>query len=135
MKLIISLIVIAGIVLFLVFQFGGYATLDPAKQMEQFKNNVKPGMTWQQVADVRAPSKYVPLSPDTINGERQPVKFNRDRLAQKIKDDGLKHGFLFRYRFTDADGYKVVFDSAGEARHVTEMFTKRDLLEGKAFKR
>lgn len=133
MKLIAILIVLGGIGIFLMFQFGGYASLDPAEQAETFREQVDRGMTWEQVAEVREPREIVPLRPGTRSGEGMPRDFDREQLTQMIQDDELVSGFMFKYRFDASHHYDVVFDGDGEVRGVNEPATAKDLYEGELF--
>lgn len=134
MKFLIGLIIVIALALVAVYNFGGFDSLDPAAQAAQFKTSVKPGMTWDQVADVQAPRKLVPLDPGTFNGERQALDFDRNTTAAAISGGAYPYGFVFKYQFTDAEAYQVIFDETGTTVAVEDLMTARDLFEGKAFK-
>jgi len=134
MKIVIGLLVLGGIVLFLVFQFGA-SGLSTAEQAKQFREKVSPGMSWEQVADVKEPRKYIEVSRKAMGGERQPINFKRKAMKKMVSNGALADGFIFRYRFDQEHTWNVVFDSAGTVQAVRKPhLTTKGLLHGEAFK-
>lgn len=131
MKVLIGLVVVGIIALVLVFQFGGYAGLDPEAQAAEFSEAVERGMTWEEVADLREPGEFVPINPASRTGESQARPFSRSSLANITSDDeNLRHGFKFKYRFDASNHHNVVFDTRGEVQEIYEPRTTQDLLHG-----
>lgn len=127
MKGLIVLIVLIGIGLWAVYQFGGFAELDPATQMAQMEQGVKEGMTWEQVADLREPKKLTVFDFSAeFNPERE-MDFNRQQLANMIANNQLDGGFKFRYDFSQAAAYEVYFDETGKVTEHGKGRTVSDL--------
>lgn len=134
MKVLMILIVVGIIALVLVFQFGGYAGLDPEAQAAEFTETVERGMTWEEVTDLREPREFVPVNPANRTGEGQPRSFSRSSLSDITSDDEeMRHGFKFKYRFDASNHYNVVFDTRGEVQEIYEPATMDDLLQGQPF--
>jgi len=135
----IIVVALVGAVLY----FGGVVGMDPAKEAADFKTAVEQGikqgnMTWEQVADIREPRRFVPFdysNPNNMTGERQPIKFVRDNLRNDLANGGFGDGFKFKYMFTSEEQYEVIFDGSGKAVTLQDVFTTGDLLRGGAFKR
>ena len=135
MKVVIGLMVVGGLVLFLVFQFG-VSGMNTAEQARQFRSNINEDMTWDQVADVREPRKYVRISPASKTGEGHPIDFSRENVAKVVKNQEMAHGFIFRYTFDPENIWNVRFDSQGNVTSIGKpRLTTKGLLEGEAFKR
>ena len=134
MKGLVIFIVVGIIALVLVFQFGGYSSLDPAEQAQQFREQVSEGMTWEQVADVREPRRFTAVNPNAMGGQGLERDFDRQSLADDISDnERLRHGFVFLYRFDASHHYDIVFSPQGEVVAVNEPRTAKDLYEGQLF--
>ena len=138
MKVVIGLIVVGAVALLLLYQFGGYASLDPAQQAETFRKTVKPGMGWEDVLDAAEPQEVVRMKPiraGVPGGQAAAVDFNRQQVADQIQNGKMPAGFMFRYRFTPAHHYEVMFDEQGQVVYVHEPPTTQDLLEGQLYTR
>lgn len=133
MKALVILIVLVGLGIAAVYQFGGFATLDPVAQAAQIRENVKPGMTWEQVCDVRTPRKFYYLDAESMAGESQPQDFDRALMAQLIQNNQVSGGFRFRYNLSADEVIQVDFDGSGTVAAVYEPVTANDLLTGKTW--
>jgi len=123
-----------------VLYFGGVVGMDPAKEAADFKAAVESGlqqgnMTWEQVADVREPRRFIPIDYSNMTGERQPIDFDRDNLRADLAKGHYADGFKFVYMFTSEEQYEVLFAGSGKAVALNDVFTTGDLLRGEAFKR
>lgn len=131
MKAALILVLVAVIGIALAWQFGGLADFDPAAQAEEIKQNVKPGMTWKQVIDIRKPRKVHPVNPETMTGKGVAVDYTDQWMEQVVKDQSLAAGFCYEYNFADSMIIEVWFDASGVVTHVEEVST-RSLLGGAA---
>lgn len=131
MKGLIVLIVLVGVALWAVIQFGGFASMDPAAQAMEFKQKVQPGMGWEEVCDLREPKKY--HSYYDTGGETQPIEFKRDDLRNDLANGGHRGGFNFKYVFSGDEQYQVNFGSDGKVESVEKMRTFNDFATGKTW--
>lgn len=128
MKGLLVLIVLVGVALWAVYQFGGFSGLDPQQQLAELQQKVQPGMTWEQVADIREPRKFYVYDFTADNPERM-VDFNRTAVADMVKNNGVESGFKYRYTLSEAAVFEVDFDgtgkvvSAGKGRSTADLFT------------
>lgn len=127
MKVLIVLMVLVGAGIAAAYYFGGFTTLDPAAQAQAIRQEVKPGMTWEQVADLHEPNRLYPIDFNTINGEGQPIDFDRANITKLIADGGLPSGFLYKFNFSQAHAVGVTFDGAGKVLSVDDLRTTADL--------
>ena len=88
MKAMLILIVLGVLAVGAVYYVGRIASMDPVQQAEAFCSEVKPGMTWEQVVDLKQPRKYYQYNPDprSHTGKTVAVKFNRDIIAKAVKE-------------------------------------------------
>lgn len=135
MKILALVIVIGIIALVIGFYFGGVGGFDPAAQAEIIRQQVKRGMTWQQVVEVQEPRKFQTFStnPNSRTGMHPEQDFDAQKLDQMIKDGKVPEGFVFPYILSNADAIEVTFDGKGEVVSVRDMPTVKDLFEGKVF--
>ncbi len=134
MKGLLILIVVVGVGIWATIQFG-FSGMDPAAQAAEFKQKVQPGMSWEQVADYKAPRRFYPINPESMNGEGQPVDFVRENLKNDVAAGGLSSGFKFKYTFSGDEQYEVYFDETGTVASVDPMVTFNDLATGKTWQR
>ncbi|MFW6061131.1 MAG: hypothetical protein ACODAQ_13200 [Phycisphaeraceae bacterium] len=135
MKVIIGLLIVGGIVIFLLYQFGGYASIDPAEQAAAFRENVNEGMAWDKVADLKEPREVVPIRPGSSTGEGPTRDFDRQQMTDVVQNGSMADGFIFRYRFSPSHHYDVIFSGQGTVREVYEPPTTKDLLQGELYTR
>lgn len=122
---VLFVLVVAGVAA--AYYFGGFSTLDPAAQAKEIQEKVKPGMTWEQVADVKQPRRIYPIDFDTINGEGHPIDFDRGNIANLVSNGSLPNGFLYRFNFSDAHSIGVSFNHEGKVVSVDKLRTAADL--------
>ena len=129
MKGLVILIVLGGLGLVAMYYFGGFATLDPATQGEEFRNAVHEGMTWEQVADVKEPKHFYTYSnnPQSLTGRNLEQPFDRDRLRDVVSNGQAPLGFGFDYIFTGDHAWELAFDSTGKLIGIEKMRTTKDL--------
>lgn len=127
MKGLVVLIVLVGVGIWGAYQFGMQG-MDPAVEAQQFSGKVQPGMTWEQVADVKAPRKFYPFSG---TGEGGGGEFDREGF--KVVAPTLGQGFNFKYQFSGDHAYQVNFDETGKVSSVEKMRTFNDLATGKTW--
>jgi len=128
MKVVLGLIVLIGAIIAVMFGLGLFSSEDPQVTLDNLKNSVKPGMTWQEVADIREPRKFTRVRFNAMGGRTQPEKFDRAKIADCISKGEFSDGFAFEYRFSNAHAAEVIFDSQGTAETVADMVTVGDLL-------
>lgn len=130
MKVLLILFVLIVVAVALVVKFGGVTGFDPAAGAEQFVQDVQPGMSWQQVADLKEPKKYAAYSdnPEKISGHGPIVKFDRDAFAGNMQNNAYPLGFFFEYTFDAERAYNVTFDSQGNVETIENRMTTADLL-------
>ena len=107
-------------------------SFDPAAGAEQFVADVQPGMTWQQVVDLKEPKKYAVYSdnPDRMLGHGPSSKFDLDRFTATTQTNTFPLGFFFDYNFDAEHAYRVVFDSQGLVETIEPRMTTADLFGG-----
>ena len=127
MKFMLGLIVCVALVFVALFALGAFEADDPKVQADEIRNTVKPGMTWEQVCEIREPRKYVLGSMTAIDGTSSPIKFDRAEIAEKLAQKKFALGFGFQYLFSSADAVQVMFDEQGQVVSVTDMMTVKDL--------
>ena len=128
MKAVLGLIVLIGVVIAAMFGLGLFSSEDPQVTLDNLRNAVKPGMTWQQVADVREPRKFTRVRFSAMGGRTQPEKFDRAKIADAISKNEFATGFAFEYRFSNAHAVEVIFDSQGAVETVAKLATVSDLM-------
>ena len=128
MKAMIVLIVLVGAVIAIAFGLGLFSSEDPQVTLDNLRNAVKPGMTWQEVADVREPRKFTRVRFQAMGGRTAPEKFDRAKIADAISKNEFSQGFAFEYRFSNAHAVEVIFDSQGTVETVAKLATVGDLL-------
>lgn len=122
--------VLVAVVVALVVKFGGVTGFDPQAGAQEFVQQVKPGMTWQQVVDVKEPKKWGGISYDAMGGRGPIVRFNRDKFASKMTGAGMPDGFIFDYAFDAENIYEVHFDASGTVTSVEVPMRAVDLFNG-----
>lgn len=130
MKVVFGLFVLVGLGIFLAFQFGGVASLDPAEQGKKLQTTVTSGMPWQQVADQFPPKRYsVVFMGDQGFPQGGPeVKFDRAAFEKDFTAGNLKLGFSFVYIYGAESQFAVSFDADGKVGSVDKLATMGDLL-------
>ena len=123
MKVVLGLIVLIGVVIAAMFGLGLFSSEDPQVTLDNLKNSVKPGMTWQQVADVREPRKFTRVRFQAMGGRTQPEKFDRAKIADCISKSEFSQGFTFEYRFSNAHALEVIFDDQGTVEALGDLLT------------
>jgi len=139
MKAILFLMVILGGMIVAVWQFGGYATLDPTQQGKDAKAAIKPGMTWKQVIDqTTEPRKFCMTLRKTkmVGGEEVefdkpsvPMDFDIEGFTKAFNDDEYLWGFRFNYSYSSSVAFAVEFDPSGNVIYVLDMMTMADLFQ------
>ena len=132
MKVLAVLIVLVVVGVGLLVKFGGVMSFDPAAGAEQFVADVQPGMTWQQVVDLKMPKKYAVYSdnPDRMMKHGAISKFDEDKFAAAAQSNPFPLGFFFDYTFDAEHAYRVVFDSQGLVETIEPRMTTSDLFGG-----
>lgn len=138
-KGIVTLVVLAGIGLLVVYFAGGYSTHDPDKVGREARQAITTGMTWQQVVDAATkPEAYCTFRLETkkIRGEEvkslrksMPLEFDQAMFAREFAAGNMADGFTFHYRFTHQVAFEVSFDGAGRVAAVEDLKTMADLLD------
>ncbi len=129
MKLMLGLFLAACLILFLVWKFG-ISGFSPEEQGAQLQAQVKPGMTWQEVADIHKPGKFRAnrVDDDGFTVKGLPAKFDPAQVEIAIKN-GLPVGFVFEYFLSGDHHYMVYFDSQGKVTGPVEKVRNiKDLL-------
>lgn len=131
--LLVTFVLVAAAVAALVY-FGGFTSFDPAAQAQEFKQTVKPGMSWKEVADLRKPKTIVQYDIDSqgLSVERQ-VGYDMDEFARRMDKGQFDQGFAFQYVFTADDAVSVSFDEQGNVQSMDKMRTTNDLLQGNLY--
>ena len=135
MKALLITIVIVGVSVWAILNFGGMFNFDPADQIAEFNQATATGATWQSVvADYKAPKLYKRkyINKDGDAGVTPEIKFDQASFESQLADGKMEEGFLFIYRFTAEDQYDVHFDGDGVLTHRTEPITMGDLIDGTA---
>ena len=127
---VLLLVVILGVALLV--KLGGVTSFDPAAGVEQFLADVQPGMTWQQVVDIKEPKKYAVYTdnPDRLLGHGAISKFNADKFAANTQKQSYPLGFFFDYTFDAEHAYRVVFDGQGLVEAIEPQMTTADFFGG-----
>ena len=128
MKALLILIILAGLIIVGVyFMVSG---VDPAAEGQTFRQTIHTGMTWEEVADLKAPRKFSPVStnPQNMTGKDPAQDFDRDRMRNLVSNGSLPAGFVFGYKFTNEHAWELYFDSTGKLIDIQDMKTINDLL-------
>lgn len=128
MKVVLGLIVLVVVVIAAMFGLGLFSAEDPQVTMDNLRNSVKPGMTWEQVAEIREPRKFTRVRFQAMGGRMQPERFDRAKIADAVSKNEFADGFAFEYRFSNAHAMEVVFDSQGTVEGIDNLPTFGDLL-------
>ncbi len=128
MKIAFGLILMVGVGLFVLYQWGGYGTLDPTQQGRDAQAAITPGMTVEKVFDaIGAPRRFSVVNLKKVKRNGQEVeelvpapraKFDRDRFDTNRANGDYPHGFQFEYRHSPASQFQVTFDAAGVVTNV-----------------
>ena len=139
MKVILVLLVLCGVGLAIVYYAGGSASFDPTEQGKKMYAAITPGMPWTKVVALgQPPSHYRPFRLEVRGTGANEVrsiklgsqnKYNADKIAARIADGKLEHGFAFDYRFSERCAFRVVFDETGAVDHMQELVTMSHLLQ------
>jgi len=123
MKVTFGLILAVIVGVYALYQFGGYATLDPTQQGRDARAAITPGMTVEQVFDtIGAPRRFSVVNLKKVKRMGKevdelvatpPVKFDRSRFDTNRADDQYPYGFQFDYRHSPTSEFQVTFDGAG----------------------
>jgi hypothetical protein len=140
MRLIIVLVLLAGVGGVALYYGGGYKSFDPSKQGEDAKAKITPGMSWTQVIDTCGgpPREYIVIVRETKKeggveqifrkpGPKNP--FKKETVERRVADGSLTDGFIFQYQFSSSVAFAVTFDAAGNVVDVGDMITMADLLD------
>lgn len=130
MKVLAVLFVLVIVGVFLVVKFGGVTNFDPAAGAEQFVQDVQPGMSWQQVVDLKKPKKYSAYNPDKELGHGPIVDFDPDKFATNMQNNSYPYGFFFEYTFDAEHAYNVSFDAQGNVETIESRMTTSHLFNG-----
>jgi len=138
MKAILGLIVVLAAGGIILYYTAGYSSFDPSKQGRDHRAAITPGATWKQVVDINPPKKWRAMIKtkkkvgkeeiETIEpGPQNP--FDGDRVAARLADGSLPHGFRFDYVYSGSVAFAVVFDEVGLVTEVQDLVTMGDLLQ------
>lgn len=130
MKVLAVLLVLVVVAVMLVVKFGGVTGFDPAAGAQQFVADVQPGMSWQQVVDLKTPKKYASYNLDRPLGYGAIVKFDEAKFAAAMQSNSYPLGFFFEYTFDAEHAYNVAFDGQGNVERIETRMTTADLLGG-----
>jgi hypothetical protein len=138
-KVIVGVLVAAGIALGAIYLFGGYGSFDPTKQGRKAKAAIHEGMTWEQVlAAAGTPGSYrIMIKTTKKSGADKietiepgpPMKFDKALVSNTIASESAAHGFMFVYQFSHQAAFSVTFDSKGVVESVQDVKTMADLLD------
>ena len=139
MKVILVLIILIAAVCLAVYYFGGAVSFDPSQQGRDAKAAIKPGMTLKKaIAAAGEPRKYRVINRQvkTIDGQEFEFlkpgainTFDADRLADRIANNELPHGFILNYTFSDSVAFAVTFDGSGTVVEVEDTTTMADIFQ------
>jgi len=130
MKVAIGLFLLVVVLGLAAFKLGWLTPEDPKAMVAEIHNSVKPGMTWQEVVDIRRPRKYVKVNLQSFTGKTSPIDFDRDQFEDAMKKNSCPDGFMFRYTFSVGEIVEVSFDGNGKVQWVEDPITYSDLLQG-----
>lgn len=133
MKVVFGLFALVGVGIFLAFKLGGVGSFDPAEQAKKLQDAVKPGMTWQQVADQFPPKKFrvVIIGDSGFPQDGPDVKFDRPAFEKDAAAGAFKLGFGFVYLYGAESQFDVSFDDGGKVTSVNRRMTMSDLMSPK----
>lgn len=129
MKLALGLLLVVVVGLVVAVKFG-FTSMDPAKQGEQLKTDVKAGMTCYEVFDKFPPKRMV----GAIYNDRgflvdsPEIKVERSQFETNFKAGAYNLGFKFIYIYGAESQWEVVFDPEGKVLGVEKRLTMGDLL-------
>ncbi|HMQ14491.1 MAG TPA: hypothetical protein PKC49_00820 [Phycisphaerae bacterium] len=138
-KAMVTIVLLAGIGLAVVYFAGGYSAHDPDAVGREAKQSITPGMTWQQVVDVATrPERYCVFKKEKrrVAGKEveqlrksMPLDFEQAMFAREFAAGNMNDGFTFHYRFSHQVAFEVFFDSAGRVEAVQNLATVANLLD------
>ena len=126
MKVLAVLLVVVIAVVAAVLKFGGATGFDPAATVDTFFQEVKPGVTWQQVVDFKEPKRFHRFRDDGSMGSE--VKFKKDSFTSSYATAFPDNGLMFFYAFDAKNQYEVYFDGSGTVTRVEKAMTFSDLV-------
>ena len=133
MKFIFGLMLLMGIGLFLAFKYGGMLDMpSPEEQAQDLLAQIKEGMAWDQVADLKNPGKIALSDFDRRTGHESKMDYDRDLVSRLVQNNKCPEGFIFFYDFV-AVAFQVHFDPVGAHTVVYHEKTMKDLLEGNLY--
>ena len=131
MRWILGLALVGGLLLAYGVKAGWFSPEDPALAVERYLAAIQPGMSWEQVADIREPRDYTPYDFESENGSSYTRKFKRELIREELLDNLYKDGFAWEYHFSAAHALRIDFDRKGNVVAVDKPFTAKDLYDGK----
>lgn len=139
MKVFFGLLLAVGLVLVVVFKFGGYASFDATQQGKDARAKIGRGMMWTKVFDITGnPRRYrtIQRTVQRIGGEEMEFfkpgpanKFKRASVAARIAENSMPHGFMSTHSFSSQEAFTVTFDATGTVVGVEDAMTMADLLQ------
>jgi len=122
-----------------VYYLGGYASWDPAEKCREAKNAIQVGMTWEEVVDaIGEPGKYqLIIEEEELQfGEKVTIyhpglirTFERGLVEADVANDKVPYGFLFIYRYSQQEAFRLWFDSDSRVEQLEEDRTMDMLLQ------
>lgn len=138
-KVIVVILVLAGLALFAAYQWGGFSSFDPTEQGREAKAAIAPGMQWTKVVDLAGEPGHYRIIREVVkrtSGEEVKTydpgikrKFRYDEIKQEIAAGTAQHGFIFEYYFSAQAAFQVAFDGSGVAEWIGDIATVADLLD------
>ena len=139
-KVIVAVLVLAGLGLLAAYRLGGVSSFDPTEQGREAQAAIQPGMKWTGVVDVAGEPKHyrvmvTHVKRDPILGDLEEVKpggrrsFDTEILKQEIADGNVPDGFIFDYFFSAQVAFAVWFDGNGVVEEIVNTRTMADWLD------
>ena len=108
--------------------------MSPEEQGQQLRDQVKPGMSWVDVVDLREPKSILRTSLTNMGMPRQiESDYDIDRVRDMVNSGKAEDGFSFPHVFSSNMAYSINFAPAGNVTSITDDATASDLFNGKLF--
>lgn len=133
MKAALALLMAIGLGGAALYYGGGFASFNPSEQGRKARAALLPGMSFKQACDITgSPSKFriINRKVSRINGvdvvhmvPAPPVSCTQERIAERLAEGSLPHGFLCTFNYSAEVAFGVEYDETGSVVSVQDLMT------------
>ncbi len=139
MKAVLTLLVLVGVGLVVVYYIGGASTFDPSEQGRQARAALKPGTAFGTACDLTGnPNKFQIINRKVHRMHGQEivtlvpaplVKTSRERIEERVAEGSLPYGFLCTFTYSSSVAFTVKYDDTGAVVSVVDAVTRDSLFD------